>query len=32
MLTAILAAILDSENIFRFVEFLLKKKVVLTKY
>ena len=32
MLAAILTAILDPENIFRFVELLLKKKVVLTKY
>ena len=32
MLAAILAVILDSENIFRFVELLLKNKVVLKKY
>ena len=32
MLAAILAAILDLENIFGFVEMLLKNKVVLTKY
>ena len=31
-LTAMLAAILDSEKIFRFVELLLKSKVLLTKY
>ena len=32
MLAAILTAILDPENVFRFVELLLKNKVVLTKY
>ena len=32
MLAAILSVILDSENIFRFVELLLKNKVVLKKY
>ena len=32
MLVAILAAILDLENIFRFAKLLLKNKVVLTKY
>ena len=32
MLAAILAAILNPENIFRFVDLLLKNKVVLTKY
>ena len=32
MLAAILAAILDPKNIFRFVELLLKNKVILTKY
>ena len=31
MLVAILAAILKPENIFLFVELLLKNKVVLTK-
>ena len=32
MLAAILPAILDPKNIFRFVELILKNKVVLTKY
>ena len=32
MLATILTAILDPENVFRFVELLLKNKVVLTKY
>ena len=32
ILTAILAAILDPENILRFAELLLKNKDVLTKY
>ena len=32
MLAAMLPAILDPKNIFRFVELTLKNKVVLTKY
>ena len=32
MLAAILTTILDPKNIFRFVELILKNKVVLTKY
>ena len=32
MLAAILVAILDLENIFRFFELFLKNKVVLAKY
>ena len=32
LLAAILTAILDPKNIFRFVELLWKKKVALTKY
>ena len=32
MLAAILAAIMDPKNIFRFAELLLKNKIVLTKY
>ena len=32
MLAATLTAILDPKNIFRFVELILKNKVVLTKY
>ena len=32
MLVAIVAAILDLENIFRFTELLLKNKVIWTKY
>ena len=32
MLAAILAAILDPKNIFRFAQLILKNKVVLTKY
>ena len=32
MLAAILTAILDPKNIFRFIELILKNKVVLAKY
>ena len=32
MFVALVAAILDPKNVFRFFELLLKNKVVLTKY
>ena len=32
MLAAILTNVLDPKNIFRFVELILKNKVLLTKY